>query len=103
MTMINFCVITPDRGDRPQFLEHCRYQMNRQTVKLDLHLVIGQEDHKPIPGVVDIIPRIKKGIEMRSLWDKIKDPFEIEKNRRECFEALDELNRTIERLNRNLK
>ena len=49
------------------------------------------------------IIRIKKGIEMRSLWDKIKDPFEIEKNRRECFEALDELNRTIERLNRNLK
>ncbi len=60
--MIKFCAITPDRGDRPQFLEHCKYQMDRQTVKPDVHIITGPEAIEPGP-FADIIPRIKAGIE----------------------------------------
>ena len=54
-------VITPDRGDRPDFLEHCRYQVQRQTVKYLNHFVI---DYAPVDGVVDIVPRIRQGLKM---------------------------------------
>ena len=52
-------IITPDRGDRPEFLDHCRYQVQRQTVKYLHHFVI---DFAPLEGVVDIVPRIKEGL-----------------------------------------
>jgi hypothetical protein len=52
-------LITPDRKDRPEFLEHCRYQMEIQTVKADKHLVINFD---PTPGVVDIVPRLIMGL-----------------------------------------
>lgn len=51
-------LITPDRNDRPELLEHCKYQMQRQTVKAE-HLIINYE---ATPGVVDIVPRVKEGI-----------------------------------------
>jgi hypothetical protein len=57
--MNDIALITPDRGDRPEFLEHCIWQMQRQTLRLGSHFIInglGKE------GVVDIVPRIKRGI-----------------------------------------
>lgn len=51
-------LITPDRNDRPELLDHCRYQMGLQTMKAE-HLIINFE---PKPGVVDIVPRVKEGI-----------------------------------------
>lgn len=56
-----FCTITPDRGDRPQLLEFCKHQLSRMTVKPDASYFI---DHSPEDSRKDIIPRIKKGIEM---------------------------------------
>jgi hypothetical protein len=52
-------LITPDRNDRPEFIEHCRYQMERQTFRAYDHLVIN---HDPVPGVVDIVPRVRMGV-----------------------------------------
>jgi hypothetical protein len=52
-------LITPDRNDRPELLEHCRYQMSRQTVRPYDHIVVNFE---AVPGVVDIVPRIRKGV-----------------------------------------
>jgi hypothetical protein len=59
--MSNIALITPDRGDRPEFLDHCRWQMERQTIKNLMHFVI---DDPGIDGVVDIVPRIRKGIQL---------------------------------------
>ena len=54
-----FCVIIADRGDRPEFLNHCLMQMDRQTVRPDTIYLI---DYEPKNEKVDIIPRIKEGI-----------------------------------------
>lgn len=56
---MSFCTITPDRGDRPQFLEFCKHQLSRMTVKPDKSYFI---DYPPGNGEVDIVPRIKEGI-----------------------------------------
>jgi hypothetical protein len=61
--MIKIALITPDRGDRPEFLDHCRWQMQRQTIKGAKHFIIGEPG---IDGVVDIVPRVKKGIKLAS-------------------------------------
>lgn len=53
------CLITPDRNDRPRFLEHCLWQMDRQTLRAGAHLIIADQ---AVEGVVDIVPRIRKGI-----------------------------------------
>ena len=53
------CLITPDRNDRPEFLKHCIWQMERQTLRAGAHFIISDPC---INGVVDIVPRIKKGI-----------------------------------------
>lgn len=55
------CLITPDRNDRPKFLEHCKWQMEQQTMRAGAHFVINDP---AIEGVVDIVPRIRKGIEL---------------------------------------
>ena len=53
------CLITPDRNDRTAFLEHCKWQMERQTLRAGHHFIIN---NPAIEGVVDIVPRIRKGI-----------------------------------------
>ncbi len=58
---MKIAAITPTRGDRPQFVEHCKYLMQAQTRKPDKHYII---DHQPINDDCDLIPRIKKGIEL---------------------------------------
>lgn len=52
-------LITPDRNDRPELLEHCKWQMKRQTVQAYDHLVINYD---PVPGVVDLVPRVRMGV-----------------------------------------
>jgi hypothetical protein len=59
--MNKILLLTPDRDDRPEFLEHCRWQMLRQTLKPGAHFVINGPGER---GVVDIVPRLKKGVKM---------------------------------------
>ena len=56
-----FCTITPSRGDRPHFLEFCKHQLGRMTLKPDKSYFI---DYPPKDDRKDLIPRIKKGIEL---------------------------------------
>ncbi len=55
-----FCTITPTRVDRPAFLEFCKYQLSRMTVKPDKSYFI---DYPPISSSFDLVPRIRLGIE----------------------------------------
>jgi hypothetical protein len=54
-------LITPDRNDRPEFLEHCKQQMKGQTVQGPLHLVVNYD---PVPGVIDLVPRVMEGLDV---------------------------------------
>lgn len=54
-----FCTITPTRGDRPQFLEFCKHQLSRMTVKPDRSYFI---DYLPTGKDVDLIHRIREGV-----------------------------------------
>lgn len=56
---MSFCSITPSRGDRPQFLEFCKHQLSRMTVKPDKSYFI---DGRPQSQDVDLVTRIKDGI-----------------------------------------
>ena len=58
---MKIAAITPTRGDRPQFVEHCKYLMQAQTRRPDKHYVI---DYAPLNNDCDLIPRIKKGIDL---------------------------------------
>lgn len=58
---MNFCTITPSRGDRPELLEFCRYQLSRMEVKPDKFYFI---DYKPSSEKIDLVERIKKGVEL---------------------------------------
>lgn len=59
--MEKFAIIIPDRCDRPELLEHCIYQMERQTVKPDFKYII---DYRPKSSSVDLIARVRRGIEL---------------------------------------
>jgi hypothetical protein len=52
-------VITPTRGDRPEFIAQCRKYVANQTIKPDYHFVI---DYPPINKENDIADRIKLGL-----------------------------------------
>ena len=60
-TIVKFCTITPDRGDRPQFLNFCRHQLDRMTVKPDKSYFILDEPKNSRP---DLTWRIKLGLHM---------------------------------------
>jgi hypothetical protein len=59
--MTPFATITPTRGDRQELLEFCKYQLSRMTVKPDKSYFI---DYKPTSINVDLVERIKKGVEL---------------------------------------
>lgn len=59
--MDKFCAIVPDRGDRPELMSFCRHQLERMTVKPDKVYFI---DYPPKNNRKDLVPRIKKGIEL---------------------------------------
>lgn len=66
---MKFCTITPDRGDRPQFLNFCRHQLDRMTVKPDHSYFILDE---PKNSKADLTWRIKLGLFMAE-----RDGFDI--------------------------
>lgn len=57
---MRFTVIIPDRGDRPQFLKHCLWQMERQTVQPAEILLVNHHPRHPGP---DLVERLQKGID----------------------------------------
>lgn len=58
---MTFCTITPTRGDRPELLEFCKYQLSRMTLKPERSYFI---DYKPVSDGVDLLERVQKGVEM---------------------------------------
>lgn len=57
---MNFAVIIPTR-DRPQFFEHCREQMSRQTLKpTKVYAINYPSDNEDI----DLVQRVKVGVDM---------------------------------------
>lgn len=67
---MTFCTITPDRGDRKPFMDFCRHQISRMTLKPDKSYFI---EYPPIDNRKDLVPRIQKGIEMAKAdgFDKV--------------------------------
>lgn len=57
---MSFCTITPDRGDRPQFLEFLKHQLSRMVIKPEKSYVI---DYPPESSDFDLVQRIRRGIE----------------------------------------
>jgi hypothetical protein len=53
-------VIIPDRGDRPQFLKHLFFMLDRQTVKPDF---IELVNYKATSKAPDLTPRIRFGFD----------------------------------------
>jgi len=49
--------LTCDRGDRPQFMEFCNFQIDRMNPDMAIKIV-----HGPTSNQVDLIPRMKKGV-----------------------------------------
>jgi len=60
--MERFAIIIPDRGDRPELLEHCLYQMGRQTVKPECKYLINYLPHSST--VPDLVARVRRGIDL---------------------------------------
>jgi len=59
-------IVTPTRGDRPQFMEHRNWLMRQQTRQADADAVV---DYPPEPcGKRDLVPRYKLGFQ--ALFDE---------------------------------
>lgn len=58
---MTFATVTPSRGDRPELLEFCKYQLSRMDVKPDKSYFI---DFKPSSDKIDLVERVKKGVEL---------------------------------------
>jgi hypothetical protein len=68
--MPNYCTITPSRGDRPELLNFCFKQLKKMNG--GFHVNNGYiMNERPLSDEVDLVPRIKAGIEMAK-----KDGFE---------------------------
>lgn len=72
--MSDFCVIIPDRGDRPKFTEFCFHQLSRMTLK---PVKIYHINEPPKLGLKDITYRIRKGVE-RAITDGVEKCYIIE-------------------------
>jgi len=60
---MNYCTITPSRGDRPGLLQFCVKQLQKiNGVEHVMNAYIINE--KPKSAEVDIVPRVRQGIEM---------------------------------------
>lgn len=57
--MTKVVCVTPTRGDRPEFLEHCRYLMGEQSHE-HLHAVVSGD---PGPGKYDLGEKLRMGME----------------------------------------
>lgn len=62
-------VLTPDRNDRPEFLEQCIKYVARQTAQPAKHLIFN---NIPLSGKIDIGHRVRSGIyHLRSCCDYV--------------------------------
>ena len=59
--MTDFCAITPDRGDRPNFLRHCVQQMLSQTLQPGEHIVVNRPAKTNQP---DLVERVMEGLDI---------------------------------------
>lgn len=59
--MNDFATITPTRGDRPQFIAHCKWQLSRMTVKPGKSYFI---DYAPKTIEKDLSERVQFGISL---------------------------------------
>jgi hypothetical protein len=60
---MNYCTITPTRGDRPELLQFCLKQltkMNRGKLPVNAYLM----NDRPTSDQPDLVPRIRKGVEL---------------------------------------
>jgi hypothetical protein len=57
---MTFATITPSRGDRPELLEFCKYQLSRMEVKPDKSYFV---DYKPESERIDLVERVRYGVE----------------------------------------
>lgn len=57
---MDYCTITPTRGDRPQLLAFCKHQLDRMSEGRPSFVI----DYKPKSVDADLVPRIKVGLEM---------------------------------------
>lgn len=56
---MDYCTITPTRGDRPQLLAFCRHQLDRMSEGRPSFVI----DYKPRSADADLVPRIKHGVQ----------------------------------------
>lgn len=85
--MMSFATITPSR-DRPQFLDFCKHQLSRMTVRPDKSYFI---DYPPTDDRKDLVPRIKKGIELAKAdgFDKVYIVEDDDFYRHDYFERME--------------
>jgi len=60
--MTEYCAIIPDRGDRPEFTEHCLYQLSKIDWITSLHI-----NYSPDTQGFDLVERIKWGVQSAKL------------------------------------
>src|SRR5690606_6823097 len=60
---MTFCASTPTRGDRPEFLEHCKWQIKRMELEPDEHIIV---DFPPTSPDKDILARLR--LEIAQAW-----------------------------------
>lgn len=58
---MEFCTITPSRGDRGQFLEFCKHQLSRMNTKPDKSYFI---ETTPTNDSCDLVKRVKLGVQL---------------------------------------
>jgi len=66
--MTEYCAIIPDRGDRPEFTEHCLERLRVISTELPFDLGIVHVDYPPFGNSFDLIERIKTGIKQAKHW-----------------------------------
>lgn len=67
---MNYCTITPDRGDRGELFEFCIKQLTKINGGYPKNAYIMNE--RPVSAEIDLVPRVRKGIELAK-----KDGFEF--------------------------
>jgi hypothetical protein len=61
---VKFCVIIPDRGDRPELTANCLRMLRRMTLKPEVIFHINGE---PGSTMYDLVSRVKTGVESASM------------------------------------
>ena len=70
--MTDYCAIIPDRGDRPEFTEHCLQRLKAHDWIDIIHVC-----YEPVDNHFDLIDRIKKGVK-QAKFEGYKKTFIVE-------------------------